>query len=103
MSRAYDSSVRVLSVVIVPAVLAVACLAWSATRPPEVPLAGVGLSAPAPEPPPRTVVGEATLAVELAPVLIVAERPGARAAKKARTCLDYPMYASGDEKVRICE
>ena len=93
MSDAYDRGVKVLSVLIVPALLAVACLAWSATRPPDVPFtfALTFPDLPAVEREPVTVVGPSTL------TLFEVAKP-----KKPRTCGWYGMYASGEQRVWIC-
>jgi len=108
MNKAYDRSVKVLSVLIVPAVVAVACFAWAAARPPEVPLSAVSFDVPDPPAPvrePVTTVESATLVFEAAPVVVKADPKPAKAssrAKRPRTCGWYPMYASGDERVWIC-
>ncbi len=106
MNNSYDRAVKVLSVLIVPAVLAVACLAWSASRPPEAPLSGVPAELPAPpafEREPVVEVGPAVLTVHEAPAsAAVKAKPVHSWTKKPRTCGWYPMYASGDEKVWIC-
>jgi hypothetical protein len=40
--------------------------------------------------------------IELAPVYIKAEKPAVHKPAAKKGCIDYPMYASGDETVRIC-
>ena len=104
MNDSYDRAVRFLSFAIVPAILAAAGLAWSATRPPMAAPTGASTlsEAPSSEPErePVVVVGEAVLRVTPAKPAAPTAKPAA--AKKPRTCGWYPMYASGDERVWIC-
>lgn len=98
----HSRATRLMSWLLVPAILACGGALWAAGQPADVPAASVlapPAEPPAPEPEITVVVEPAVLWVAPPPVR-VAVRP---AAKKARDCVSYPMYASGDEHVLICE
>ena len=100
MNNAYNRAVKALSVLIVPAMLAMGGLVWAATRPIEAPKVVAEPEVEVTIGPVVEVVPEPI--VEVGPVVYHKKVVAVPTKPKVKVCDWYPMYKSGSERVWIC-